>query len=67
MSVQALMLAVVVLNNRQYSYLQLLLLWGLSDRVSGHMVSRFIITLASLKYIEIHIDTAVQNIWTCLG
>ena len=31
MSVQSLMLAVVALNNRQYSYLQLLLLWGLSD------------------------------------
>ena len=39
MSVQALMLAVVALNNRQYSYLQLLLLWGLSDqtlRTYGH-------------------------------
>ena len=33
MSVQALMLAVVDLNNRQYSYLQLLSLWGLSDQI----------------------------------
>ena len=32
MSVQALMLAVVALNNRQYSYLQPLSLWGLSDQ-----------------------------------
>ena len=32
MSVQALMLAVVTLNNRQYSYLQLLSLWRLSDQ-----------------------------------
>ena len=32
MSVQALMLAVVALNNRQYSYRQLLSLWGLSDQ-----------------------------------
>ena len=32
MSVQALMLAVVALNNLQYSYLQLLLLWELSHQ-----------------------------------
>ena len=32
MSVQALLLAVVALNNWQYSYLQLLLLWELSDQ-----------------------------------
>ena len=32
MSGQALMLAVVALNNRQYSYLQSLSLWGLSDQ-----------------------------------
>ena len=32
MSVQALMLAVVALSNRQYSYPQLLLRWGLFDQ-----------------------------------
>ena len=42
MSAQALMLAVVALNNRQYSYHQLLLLCGLSDQsllTSGRIVN----------------------------